>query len=266
MVDQEITGDMLFHLNDKALKEIGIHVFGRRRKVMKAIENLKNSCVADQAPPEFNQNNLHQMHISNIDPVTIAEEISKSNADNSSLNLSVSFPRLGNYYFLHPPQKKKKRTIRLTFFLVANTNELQHQSSINSKFNRRSFREYHTDKKNSQLSLEIQINAAAGKPINQPMTFKFVPAPIQTTPQENFTVSTFGLSPSPITSTYALETNEPLNDFYPEHEGWLFKQSDRFKSWNKRWFVLYDNKLYYFKTPNVRIVAISFFSFVQLLI
>jgi hypothetical protein len=36
-----------------------------------------------------------------------------------------------------------------------------------------------------------------------------------------------------------------------EHEGWLHKRSDRFKTWNKRWFILRDSSLFYFKNPKV---------------
>lgn len=35
----------------------------------------------------------------------------------------------------------------------------------------------------------------------------------------------------------------------PEHEGWLHKQSDKYKTWNKRWFVLKGTNLFYFKSP-----------------
>ncbi|KAI7866077.1 hypothetical protein BDF14DRAFT_1818527 [Spinellus fusiger] len=35
----------------------------------------------------------------------------------------------------------------------------------------------------------------------------------------------------------------------PEHEGWLHKQSDKYKTWNKRWFVLKGIHLFYFKSP-----------------
>lgn len=37
----------------------------------------------------------------------------------------------------------------------------------------------------------------------------------------------------------------------PEHEGWLHKQGDRYKTWNKRWFVLKGPNLFYFKSPKV---------------
>lgn len=38
----------------------------------------------------------------------------------------------------------------------------------------------------------------------------------------------------------------------PEHEGWLHKQGDKYKTWNKRWFVLKGSNLFYFKSPKVK--------------
>ncbi|KAI9264257.1 hypothetical protein BDA99DRAFT_508836 [Phascolomyces articulosus] len=39
------------------------------------------------------------------------------------------------------------------------------------------------------------------------------------------------------------------NDGKPDMEGWLHKQGDRYKTWNKRWFVLRGPNLFYFKSP-----------------
>jgi hypothetical protein len=38
----------------------------------------------------------------------------------------------------------------------------------------------------------------------------------------------------------------------PDMEGWLYKQGDKYKNWNKRWFVLKANNLFYFKSPKVK--------------
>ncbi|KAL0097525.1 hypothetical protein J3Q64DRAFT_1632272 [Phycomyces blakesleeanus] len=35
----------------------------------------------------------------------------------------------------------------------------------------------------------------------------------------------------------------------PDMEGWLHKQSDKYRTWNKRWFVLKGYNLFYFKSP-----------------
>ena len=36
-----------------------------------------------------------------------------------------------------------------------------------------------------------------------------------------------------------------------EKKGWVTKQGGRVKTWKKRWMVLKDNCLYYFKKPDV---------------
>jgi hypothetical protein len=43
-------------------------------------------------------------------------------------------------------------------------------------------------------------------------------------------------------------TNDP--SAAPDMEGWLYKQGDKYKTWNKRWFVLKANNLFYFKSPS----------------
>ena len=42
------------------------------------------------------------------------------------------------------------------------------------------------------------------------------------------------------------------NDGKTDMEGWLHKQGDRYKTWNKRWFVLRGPNLFYFKSPKVK--------------
>lgn len=49
-------------------------------------------------------------------------------------------------------------------------------------------------------------------------------------------------------STASTATNSST---FPEYEGWIYKQSDRYKTWNKRWFVLHDTNLFYFKNSKV---------------
>ena len=39
--------------------------------------------------------------------------------------------------------------------------------------------------------------------------------------------------------------------FNPEREGWLTKEGGKYKSKHKRWFILKEGMLYYFKQPSV---------------
>lgn len=50
---------------------------------------------------------------------------------------------------------------------------------------------------------------------------------------------------------------EDPNNATPEMEGWLYKQGDKYKHWNKRWFVLKGSNLFYFKSPKVYIYNIN---------
>lgn len=45
-----------------------------------------------------------------------------------------------------------------------------------------------------------------------------------------------------------------------EKKGWMTKQGGRIKTWKRRWFILSDNVLYYFKNPSV-CCKFSFFCF-----
>ncbi|CAO3612482.1 unnamed protein product [Cunninghamella echinulata] len=42
---------------------------------------------------------------------------------------------------------------------------------------------------------------------------------------------------------------EDHHNVTPDMEGWLYKQGDKYKHWNKRWFVLKGSNLFYFKSP-----------------
>ena len=45
--------------------------------------------------------------------------------------------------------------------------------------------------------------------------------------------------------------------FNPEREGWLTKEGGKYKSKHKRWFILKEGMLYYFKQPSVSTVALQ---------
>lgn len=44
----------------------------------------------------------------------------------------------------------------------------------------------------------------------------------------------------------------------PEIEGWLYKRSDKYRTWNKRWFILKGSSLFYLKSPKVMLYNDSF--------
>jgi len=48
-----------------------------------------------------------------------------------------------------------------------------------------------------------------------------------------------------------IKMESPNTSFWvkTEKKGWLTKRGGRIQTWRRRWFVLADNVLYYFKTP-----------------
>ncbi|KAI8988214.1 hypothetical protein BDF20DRAFT_311967 [Mycotypha africana] len=80
-------------------------------------------------------------------------------------------------------------------------------------------------------------------PLNAPTTSLSTPRqPTQIANTHKLSVSSFDEHTSRTsTSSEAFQA--------PEHEGWLHKQSDKYKTWNKRWFVLKGTNLFYFKSP-----------------
>ena len=61
------------------------------------------------------------------------------------------------------------------------------------------------------------------------------------------------LSRDPVDSVVAKRNELAGKQGKPDMEGWLHKQSDKYKTWNKRWFVLKGPNLFYFKSPKVSI-------------
>lgn len=49
--------------------------------------------------------------------------------------------------------------------------------------------------------------------------------------------------------------------FNPEREGWLTKEGGKYKSKHRRWFILKEGMLYYFKQPSVSVPYHTSFSF-----
>ncbi|KAI7885753.1 hypothetical protein K492DRAFT_218075 [Lichtheimia hyalospora FSU 10163] len=56
----------------------------------------------------------------------------------------------------------------------------------------------------------------------------------------------------PVASRTSLDSlaHQSAVDVQPDMEGWLSKQGDKYKTWNRRWFVLKGPNLFYFKSPS----------------
>ncbi|EIE76957.1 hypothetical protein RO3G_01661 [Rhizopus delemar RA 99-880] len=224
-IDQEITGDILLDLNIEALKELGINTFGKRYKIMQAITTLKDEFSIQKLKPH-----THLPPVPNASVSTSAISNSSSNnklstrlrRSNSQSTITTINEGDGLYQF---PRKAPLPPV--------NANETNHltrplspQSLSSSGVNDWSLGDI------TQNSSGIKLTTSKSTPSRQ----------------STLTANTHKLSVSPFEeSSDRASTTESF--VAPEHEGWLHKQSDKYKTWNKRWFVLKGTNLFYFKSP-----------------
>ncbi|KAI7889824.1 uncharacterized protein EV154DRAFT_445700 [Mucor mucedo] len=262
-IDQEITGDILLDLNIETLKELGINTFGKRYKVMQAITLLKerdtkptpNTSVSTSAisRPTSRRSIPTSLRRSNSQTLSTTTTTTTA-AEDTSL---YQFPRkapLPPSINLSPPTKP------IDLMRPISPQSLNSSISRSNTFNTVSSggtlksRELSPDPKGFQsprrvLSQKSQSTTDSSKsdwPVmnesNIPTTSTSTPRqPMQISNAHKLSVSSFE-EPSARTST---------SDAFqaPEHEGWLHKQGDKYKTWNKRWFVLKGTNLFYFKSP-----------------
>lgn len=86
-------------------------------------------------------------------------------------------------------------------------------------------------------------------PLNTPTTSTSTPRQQQQQQQPMQISNAHKLSVSSFDEQASVRTSTTEAFQAPEHEGWLHKQSDKYKTWNKRWFVLKGSNLFYFKSP-----------------
>ncbi|OZJ04839.1 hypothetical protein BZG36_02328 [Bifiguratus adelaidae] len=91
------------------------------------------------------------------------------------------------------------------------------------------------------LSKRSSLNIGPRDPLRQEPQQQFAPYD-DYQPERSQSNDMFSLTPSP-----GRKVEE--DSHRPQMEGWLHKQGDRYKIWNKRWFLLKDSDLFYFKGP-----------------
>ncbi|KAI9246460.1 hypothetical protein BDA99DRAFT_526911 [Phascolomyces articulosus] len=226
-IEQEITGDILLDLTMDSLKELGITIYGKRYKVIQAINNELRT--TSPLPPK---------RTSRCPPP------SPIDSDNSQRNSLAPNTKNGEQH--HRPVSPQS--------LGASSSSMSRSNTFHSMSSKKS-------------------TSSSGKQ-QQPLDGTFSSVPSSTTTgggNSNHWMSDSNISTSSLGSSYGAMPDQPLDvnatrklsvasidhqqqqqqDAFqaPEHEGWLHKQGDKYKTWNKRWFVLKGPNLFYFKSP-----------------
>ncbi|EIE80009.1 hypothetical protein G6F46_011652 [Rhizopus delemar] len=270
-VDQEITGDILLELNIDALKELGINTFGKRYKIMQAITALKESTTESKLhspPPPAPNPSLSTGAILHRPTSRASSQLRRSSSQRTTQSDAdglYQFPRKAP---LPPTASNRSSEIETGSFLQKQQQELirppSPQSLSSSSISRsNTYNTVSSAGSRTTKSRELSPDPKSFRTLSQkhPLddghsgqwlmndlnTPGIHPTASRSTPKQPMQVAnthTLSVSPFEEPSNRASEAFQA-----PEHEGWLHKQSDKYKTWNKRWFVLKGTNLFYFKSP-----------------
>ncbi|KAI9283189.1 hypothetical protein BY458DRAFT_486040 [Sporodiniella umbellata] len=282
-IDQEITGDILLDLSIETLKELGIDTFGKRYKIMQAINSLKRNSSAEKSSAYSSfliptpNTSVSTSAIQHSSYRRSSARLRRSNSQ-STMNSSIHEEGDALYQFprkapLPPASYRTGDVDRNSFLSVRQNKDIQRspspQSFSSSGISRSNTyntvssggsrtprsRELSPDPKSfsKTLSQNLQhstIEEHSRWSVNDATQANIKLKSSKSTPTRKsiYTTGTHKLSVSPFEEqTNRASTTESF--CAPEHEGWLYKQGDKYKTWNKRWFVLKGTNLFYFKSP-----------------
>ncbi|CAO3597691.1 unnamed protein product [Absidia cylindrospora] len=306
-VEQEITGDILLDLNMDTLKELGISAYGRRYKIMTAINKLttgKEQSSRTDTGKTANEDAITTIEQGQVPHVSISSghspsgqerqyapsitgSVSSSTTDadvyrssprhpRSTLSSSVDadslyqFPRKapappsssstsssssssgGHQHYSHQVNHRPNSGTSV----VSNPSSHSHSNNVSrsNTYNTTSSSGTGTVRSSdhstqSTFSSQRDINKDAAHPAisfsaptksNNIHYDKKMSTKLNHPADQKLSMASID---NPIPRLSADESQAP------DHEGWLHKQGDKYKTWNKRWFVLKGTNLFYFKSP-----------------
>ncbi|KAF1800867.1 hypothetical protein FB192DRAFT_1282871 [Mucor lusitanicus] len=249
--DQEITGDILLELTLDSLKELDVTTFGKRFKIHNAINALRQGTrkqkVARVASPfpdlgnhRSNNNALSSYYNNNKQQQPYPDDDLVSDYSTVLRNSQLAPPKTAAPKSSMPPPRP---SIPLDMDLIASSPRL---SSLVERQNTEHLKNSsQMDRQEQQLQLQIQQNQSRRSSTSS--RYSFMRSSLM--PSGNNKLQ--NILPTNAPSVRRSEDVSSLSEATaaPDMEGWLYKQGDKYKTWNKRWFVLKANNLFYFKSP-----------------
>ncbi|KAI9314135.1 hypothetical protein BX666DRAFT_1970688 [Dichotomocladium elegans] len=210
---QEITGDILIELTLHSLKELDIDTFGKRFKIHIAILALREFFKLEEKGCYGSR--FHDMYYS-------GSSDDDGNGDLESISTAATSP----------------------------VDSVRSSSSEELAIPRPTCRKMSIERKNVPVhDIDLYNNSIHSRRFIQRSPFSPTSKPQ--------TVLTVAHHPSFINSDgnsypgqhHRHHRHMTTVNVLPDMEGWLNKQGDKYKTWNKRWFVLKGPNLFYFKSP-----------------
>ncbi|KAI9250163.1 hypothetical protein BDA99DRAFT_523017 [Phascolomyces articulosus] len=249
---QEITGDILLELTIDSLKELDVNTFGKRFKIHSAINALRDGITRRHTPKpsitgseDLNDDYGSQYSssrpmspngVNDFDSVTTtSEDISRTGRLYSMDTISSVRSRQEPTTATTPGRMSigRKNVPQAASVLMQQQQQLQQQNIHHSEsgMKRKTFAvpEHGISRQYSTAEPRYDHHARNSfSPTSKPQTV---------------------LPVASRASMDSLAHRAALPDVTPDMEGWLNKQGDKYKTWNKRWFVLKGPNLFYFKSP-----------------
>ncbi|KAI8147658.1 hypothetical protein BJV82DRAFT_664884 [Fennellomyces sp. T-0311] len=254
--EQEITGDILLELTQQSLKELGIGTFGKRFKIHNAIQALRQEMLR---PIETTQN----------EPANRYMATSNGTVDGSSHGSRPSMDgnrsaNSGSSNVLHHSELERRALSSVsTSMRDLHRGDFNRAPSISAPLNSHHQRAPSIPRSTTEYAYRQPGFGPASPPMSP--TYHFPQSPGRSTDElSSFATSQtsstntgktgriLSLAREPVDDVVAKRNERAGNQGKPDMEGWLHKQSDKYRTWNKRWFVLKGPNLFYFKSPKTK--------------
>ncbi|KAI8094935.1 uncharacterized protein B0P05DRAFT_576982 [Gilbertella persicaria] len=234
--DQEISGDILLELTLDSLKELQITTFGKRFKVHNAINALRQK-------KQKHSNDTHPME------AQVASPFPEINSKNSVYK-QQAYPDddvVSNYSTVIRNSQLNDKTHEQSSFTpsILSTRASVDTPRYPTKLPQDRFQ--YLQQQQQQRPTSHQLPSA---PLTESTSSEWKRNTMNNL-QENSLLPTGNKLHSILPHNTIRRSEDILSDgsAQPDMEGWLYKQGDKYKTWNKRWFVLKGSNLFYFKSP-----------------
>ncbi|KAJ8663700.1 hypothetical protein O0I10_000949 [Lichtheimia ornata] len=283
--EEEITGDVLLEMTPDLLKELGISTFGKRFRLHSAIKMLRDRMPPiEETVLETEHNNTRGGEIGNKNMVnhtlkegsTIPDTCQRTHSHVDPLDAGSGTPLSPLRSMVHqvtPEQPSMAAHPNNDYHMTTTTmtppiseammmaNSMSIGDRERSKDDKRKLpagdefvvhngllapaaaaaaqQDHHHHQPPSASSIQPQLSSTPTLP----------PPPAPTLPVKSSRLRSLALWNSAnvtIAKRNALAGDEHSK---PEIEGWLYKRSDKYRTWNKRWFILKGSTLFYLKSP-----------------
>ncbi|OAD79264.1 hypothetical protein PHYBLDRAFT_179049 [Phycomyces blakesleeanus NRRL 1555(-)] len=248
---QEISGDILLELTIESLKELDINTFGKRFKIHSAINALREERsrqegggaitpirnLTESPPPQRQSSSKHSRTTSMSERYHTQsrdfghKNVPSQDTDSGRTSIGYSRPEMMESGVSQSDFEPRRLATSSSFQPPSkNTNSITSITTTDHPVNDTIIHAHQSTRDFPQIRSRSDSMRSSFFPTGKPQSIL------------------------PVDSRSSMDsinqrTRYSDGSVAPDMEGWLHKQSDKYRTWNKRWFVLKGYNLFYFKSP-----------------